>query len=389
MKPDEPVASVAWVSSIMPRGAAERPHTYEIALIIGLAAALLAAILGLLPIAVILAAFAIPVVYIVYMYDVNLWKDEPVPVAAMAFVLTGVLSLGFTLLWTNLRGEWLVAGRLAEGRVLPIDVTDLLLLVFVVPIVGEVIKQIGPLFLASRPHFDDLMDGLTFGIISGVAYASFDTLVKHWDLLTGGGVGTDNPGMWASLIFLEGFIKPLIFGTATGIACAEFSGLGEGYDGFSPRYFRGLGEAILANVLYQLGLYLVSWFVPDATVAIVLSVVIGLVILGVLILRVRNILHIGLMEAALESAARESALGTVGRLDHCPQCEMPLVAGADFCSDCGRDLRRRHSGHQQAAVPVASGEDSPSERVRDDSAREDVRGAEGASGGSSEEEREQ
>jgi hypothetical protein len=62
-----------------------------------------------------------------------------------------------------------------------------------------------------------------------------------------------------SLIFLEGFVKPLIFGTATGIACAEFSGLGRGFDGFTPRYFRGLAEAVLANIAYQAGTYLFAF----------------------------------------------------------------------------------------------------------------------------------
>ena len=111
------------------------------------------------------------------------------------------------------------------------------------PIVGEAIRQVGPVLLASRPEFDDLMDGLTFGVVSGVAYSCFDTIVRHWDLMTGGLQGQD-PGLWVSLIFLEGFVKPLIIGTATGIACAEFSGLGHGYDGFTPRYFRGLAEAV-------------------------------------------------------------------------------------------------------------------------------------------------
>ena len=115
-----------------------------------------------------------------------------------------------------------------------------MLVALVVPIVGEAIRQIGPVLLASRPEFDDLMDGLTFGVISGVSYSCFDTLTRHWDLLTGGLQGQD-PGLWVSLIFLEGFVKPMIIGTASGIAVAEFSGLGRGYDGFTPRYFRGVG----------------------------------------------------------------------------------------------------------------------------------------------------
>ena len=68
---------------------------------IALAVALIAAIFGALPIAVLVAAFAVPIVYIVYLYDVNLWEDEPIPVTGLAFGLTGLLSLGFTLVWTS------------------------------------------------------------------------------------------------------------------------------------------------------------------------------------------------------------------------------------------------------------------------------------------------
>ena len=65
-----------------------------------------------------------------------------------------------------------------------------------------------------------------------------------------------DPGLWMSLIFLHGFVKPLLLGTATGIACAEYSGLGRGYDGFTPRYYRGVVEAVLANIGFWGGIYL-------------------------------------------------------------------------------------------------------------------------------------
>ncbi|NLT29903.1 MAG: PrsW family intramembrane metalloprotease [Propionibacterium sp.] len=345
VKPDEPVASFALVSSIMPRGAAQRPQTYRLALIVALAAALLTAIAGALPIAVLLAAFAIPIVYIVYIYDVNLWDDSPIPVTAMAFALTGALAIGFTLLWTNLRSASPVTFGLESGSS-SFDVTDFLLLCLLVPVVGEILRQIGPLFLASRPKFDDLMDGLTFGVISGVAYACFDTIVKHWDLITGGFQGVDSAATWAALIFLEGFIKPLLMGTATGIACAEFSGLGEGYDGFSGRYFRGFGEAVLVNIAYQLGVYLLN-MLPFGSLSVLLSVVWGAILLGIMILRVRNVLHTGLMEAAMEHHAREVETDDI--IEYCPQCEMPVLEHGSFCNACGAAVRTGAKPHHHKA----------------------------------------
>jgi hypothetical protein len=336
-RPDEPVASFALISSIMPRGAGQRPQTYRIALTVALVVALIAAIFGAMPIAVLVAAFAVPVVYIVYIYDVNLWEDEPVLVTGLAFLLTGALTIGFTVLWTYLRGPVPYGTTTYEGSLSAAPTVGTFLLVaVVVPIVGEAIRQIGPVVLAMRPEFDDLMDGLTFGVISGVSYACFDTLTRHWDLLTGG-LQAQDPGLWVSLIFLEGFVKPLIIGTASGIAVAEFSGLGRGYDGFTLRYFRGVGEAILANAAYQAGTYLFS-FVGDATLGVILSILWGLIILAILILRVRNVLHTGLMEAALERSAR-AGIGATGDLQFCSQCEMPLLEHAAFCNACGTAVR--------------------------------------------------
>ena len=310
--------------------------------------ALTSAIFGALPIAVLVAAFAIPVVYIVYLYDVNLWKDAPVPVTGLAFGLTAMVGAIWTAIALGLRGTGVAT--LGGGPTL----WGFVVIAIVTPLVGELIRQVGPVLLARMPRFDDLMDGLTFGVISGVAYATADTLVKHWPLIVNGfqGLTVDAP-TWAALLFLEGFVKPLVLGTATGIACAEFSGLGRGYDGFTPRYYRAVVEAVLYNVFYFGVVYLLS-FIGNPLLALALSIVLGLAVLAVLIVRVRNVLHHGLMEAALESSARET-IGDTGELEFCQRCEMPLQPAASFCSACGTAVLAvtppTDAGHQQPGMP--------------------------------------
>ena len=164
-----------------------------------------------------------------------------------------------------------------------------------------------------------------------------------------------DPGLWMSLIFLHGFVKPLVLGTATGIACAEYSGLGRGYDGFTPRYYRGVVEAVLANIGFWGGIYLLS-FLSNPTTSVVLSTGWGLLILGILILRVRNVLHTGLMEAALERSARDGGIGSSGELQFCIRCEMPLLDDASFCTACGTAVRAQAKPHK-AATPVPVGAD--------------------------------
>lgn len=337
-KPDEPVASFKLVSTIMPQGAGRQPYTYRVALGIALALTVITAALGALPVAIMIAAFAIPIVYILYLYDVNLWEDEPVPVVAAAFVVTGVLAAVFTWLWSNKVGLSIeLTGENAAGP----SGRDLVILMLLVPFVSELIRQIGPLYLASRPRYDDLMDGLTFGVVAGVGFACFETLVLHWSWISGGFASPgSSTATWVSVVLLQGFVKPLIYGSATGLAVAEFSGLGEKYDGFTPRWVAGLLQAMLVNALFQGGVYLLS-FVGGRSSAIgaILGVVWGLVLLGALIILVRTVLHKGLLEAALESAARGGSNHASGELAFCSRCEMPLLPHSDFCSACGSSVR--------------------------------------------------
>ena len=96
-------------------------------------------------------------------------------------------------------------------------------------------------------------------------------MVGHKRALLTGGLVAPQPAQFASLVFLEGFVKPLVMGTATGLAVAEFSGLGKGYDGFTPRYFGGVALAVGANVLYSTGVYLLR-YVGSQNIALPLQV---------------------------------------------------------------------------------------------------------------------
>jgi RsiW-degrading membrane proteinase PrsW (M82 family) len=349
VRPDEPVASFKLVSTIMPQGAGRQPYTYKVALGIALLLTVVTAALGALPVAIMVAAFAIPIVYILYLYDVNLWEDEPIPVVAAAFVLTGVLAGVFTWLWSDKIG---LSSDLAGSTSATPSWRDILILMLLVPVVSELIRQVGPLYLASRPRYDDLMDGFTFGVVAGVGFACFETLVLHWGWISGGFAGPgSSTGTWISIVLLQGFVKPLIYGSATGLAVAEFSGLGEKYDGFTPRWVFGLLQAMAVNAVFQGGVYLLG-FVGGrgSTIGAVLGVVWGLLLLGALIILVRTVLHKGLLEAALESAARGGSNHASGDLAFCSRCEMPLLPHSDFCSACGNSVRSVPKSERGVAV---------------------------------------
>jgi RsiW-degrading membrane proteinase PrsW (M82 family) len=340
LQPGEPVASFNLVTSLMPLASGSAPQTYRWALGLGILIPVVAGALGFLAFAFVAAAVVVPAVYVVYLYDVNQWEDQPIAVVLGAIGAAAALGVGFTFLWhAGILDSNISSVNFDGNGASGVRWSSLLVLVLLVPIVGEVLKQVGPLVLASRPQFDDMIDGLTFGVAAGAAFAAAETIVVNRGLFSSfGQVDSPDAGFWVSLILSAAVVKPIVYGAATGIAVASYSGLGAGYDGFKPAYFRGLAEALIANIAFQGGLFFAARL--EGTKGAVVGLVWGALVAAALVVRLRYLLHFAVLEAALEAAAtgtalKDSAAGTA----YCPSCEMPLLPGANFCVACGTSVR--------------------------------------------------
>ncbi len=364
----EPVLSFNLVSSLLPMASGTAPQTYRWALGLGLLVPVVAGALGYLAFAFVAAALLVPVVYVVYMYDMNQWDDQPLGVVLGAVGVAGVLGVGFTLLWHSL----LDSGAALSGAGAGLDAISwpsLLVLCLLVPIVSEILKQVGPVVLARRPAFDDLIDALTFGIAAGSAYAAAETIVVNRALFGSmGHIDKVDSGFWVSLILSAAIVKPVVYGAATGIAVAAFSGVGRGYRGFKAPYLRGLGEAVAANIVLQLALF-IAGRVGGARGA-VLGLVLGAVVAVVMVIRLRHLLHVSVLEVALETAGSGELRDTAHGAAWCPSCDLPLVEGANFCVACGTAVRaankvsRRRNAQPDPGVQVAEGQEPPDDNKR-------------------------
>ncbi|WP_084151880.1 zinc ribbon domain-containing protein [Nocardioides halotolerans] len=340
LQPGEPVASFNLVTSLMPLASGNAPQTYRWALGLGVLIPVVAGALGFLAFAFVAAAVVVPAIYVVYMYDVNQWEDQPIGVVLGAIGAAAALGVGFTFLWhAGILDSNISSVNFDGNGAGGVRWTSLLVLVLLVPIVGEVLKQVGPLVLAGRPQFDDMIDGLTFGVAAGAAFAAAETIVVNRGLFSSfGQIDSPDAGFWVSLILSAAVVKPIVYGAATGIAVASYSGLGAGYDGFKPGYFRGLAEALIANVAFQAGLFFASRL--EGTKGAVVGLVWGAIVAAALVVRLRYLLHFAVLEAALEAAATGGALKDTARgTAYCPSCEMPLLVGANFCVACGTSVR--------------------------------------------------
>ena len=173
LQPGEPVASFNLVTSLMPLASGTSPQTYRWALSVGILIPVVAGALGFLAFAFVAAAVVVPAIYVVYMYDVNQWEDQPLGVVLGAMGAAAALGVGFTFLWhAGILGDALAPVDFDGNGAGGIRWSSLLVLVLLVPVVSELLKEVGPLILAGRPAFDDMIDGLTFGVAAGAAFAA-------------------------------------------------------------------------------------------------------------------------------------------------------------------------------------------------------------------------
>lgn len=349
--PEESVRQVAVLSTIMPHTNKEAADGYRWAFLITGFIVLAFNVFGLLPAAIVAAAFVVPVTYLAYIQDVNLWEETPIPVLATLFLLTGLVSTALSIVFFRwIFDEQFLALAQGAGRrgggLGNLSLGSLAIFVIVLPVLAEVAKQAGPLLLCRKPAFDDQIDALTFGVAAGTAYAAFETVVSYAPVFALGDIQVDQGiTTWIIVVLNLMIVKSLIYGTATALAVATYSGRGETVDGFTPAYWTSLATAIGANALYWLGVRLLAY----APLGQPLALLWGLLILGFLIVRLRVMLQSSLLEAAVEDAVRghRHKAATSGG-GFCPNCEVALLPESLFCIACGMTVRatsviaRRH-----------------------------------------------
>jgi hypothetical protein len=335
--PTQRVRSVNVVSALLPLSSGEGVQTYELALAVAIVIPVVAALAGWVAFALVAAAAAVPTVFAIYLYDVNEWDDQPVPVVLGCIV--AALAQGAAATWAL--GEYVLddAGAAVGFGEHGVDSRTVVVLGVVAPLLALMLSMLGPLWLASRPRFDDMIDGLTFGAVSGAAYAAAQTLTAHRDAFGSASLRRGDVDLWVTIVANAAIVKPIVYGAAVAIAAAGFSGIGAGYEGFGRRFARSAAIAAAAMLAYGLGVAVLGELDVDRSVGAALGLAWGLVVAAVTVIVLRTQLHLGVLEAALEAVGgRPSRHESIGDA-HCGECEMPLAPLALFCNACGASVR--------------------------------------------------
>lgn len=312
--PSERVAHPSIISTLFPHLPHRRGGAFRWALIAGAAAVLLLASLHLFAPATVAATFMLPVLYLLYLYEVEVYEDEPWLLIAATMITGAVLGYAFTMYSGDAVSRLNLTGDRENAFVLA---------GLAIPIVAQVLMLAGPLFLyVVRPRYREPLDGLTFGAASALGFTLTSSLVAFWPLIGGSLVAGGAPLDWSLRLLRAGLLVSLVNASTTGLVTAAV---------WLQRYDRrraGLPWTtnILAAAVVAIGAQVVIGMLGFAIPDLVGSTAVLLVATLALLLYVRLVIHQALL---VEGAEHE-----IGPEAPCPECHRVVPAMA-FCPACG------------------------------------------------------
>lgn len=317
--PGEPVVAVRIASTLFPQLPRSHMEPFRWALAIATLAIVVPASLRLFPVALIIATVAVPLVMVVYLYVVNVYEDEPVRVVALTAVW-GVIAGLLTSLLANALSP---ANPLAEGATTWITAGRAVLL----PLIGAALAVLGPVALLVYHKFNDVLDGTTFGAVTGAWFVGAQSIGTGVDLLSSGIRPSGDATEWVLRLLAQGVVMPIMWGATLGAL------MGTLWLRFrAPVRDRAALPAIDQPILALLLAAIVLVAAAASQVLLPEPLSLGfLVLLAVpVVIWLRVTVHAGLLQVSDE--------GDVGPSVVCANCGR-LTPVHSYCASCGVALR--------------------------------------------------
>jgi RNA polymerase subunit RPABC4/transcription elongation factor Spt4 len=343
--PDEGMFRLAVVSSLFPRLAGRSRAAFRVAF--GLTAAVLVvmAVAGLQAPVIAVSAVAVPLLFLLYVYEIDPLDASFAVPAAIIFVAGAVLGVA----WGVISGP-VVAGSLIPGYAVSLSSASVLWPAVGVPVIGQLLMVV-PVALARlwRADRSEALDGFTAGATGALGLTMAATLTEMTPLLRSGNLITGSSVLTTvTETVIRGISAPLIAAAATGYIGATLWQRRGSRSAAGGRWLTSPLLALAVALVVQAGLG-----VADAAV---LSDVVLLIVHLVAAAAALLILRIGLHHLLLHEP-REVRIGPPRVCPHCRR----VVPAMPYCPMCGvaegamAAGGRRELGHRRVLAALIGG----------------------------------
>lgn len=317
--PNEGRFTPSMISTVFPQLPRSDMDSFRASLALGAAAIVVLAIFRMFPLGLVGSAVLVPLLVILYLWDVDLYEDEP------------LLVLGLTIAWGIAAG--IAVGFLTRhivdqsaGLAFETSTHTLVWSGLLIPLISFLLIIAGPLPLLPYRKFNDVLDGATFGGACAVAFVGAELLTHSSDFLASGvrPVGSTVP--WIARLLSLGVVVPVLAACAVGAATGAL-------------WLRYRAPVRDRNVLGPLGSPFVAiplaagMIVGGALIQLYTDTWLELFLLAVdallALLWLRQMIHLGLLQEASEIE--------IGPPVTCTNCGKATPRHT-FCGYCGMSL---------------------------------------------------
>ena len=330
-KPAERVAHLSIISTLFPALPHRRSGPFRVALVAGGAVVVMLAALHLFAPATAAAVFVLPVLYLLYLYEVEIYEDEPWLVVGATMVIGAVLGIVFTSV---------TGGALAQLILTGDRDASFGLAAVAIPVLAQALMLGGPLLLyIIRGRFREPLDGLTFGAASALGFTLASSLTAFWPLFAGPLVAAGSPLDWGLRLTRAGLFVSLINACTTALVTAALWLHRYDRRQAGRRWHSSILFALVVAFGVQIALGVMAFLVDD----LIVDFVILAATTAVLLLYVRLVIHDALLVEGVEHE--------IGLDAPCPECHR-VVPTMAFCPSCGA---ARAAAPKQHRIRLAGG----------------------------------
>jgi len=320
------------LSTLFPQLPRADMATFQLVLVIGIAAIVGLAAFGFFPLAFAAALVLVPLMMVLYVWDVDVYEDEPIRV--MFYTAGWGLVTGAT---AGLLIRALVPAD--EGLLVGTSAATILTRGVVIPLIGGALMLAGPLVLLPYRKFNDVLDGATFGATAAATFVAAQAFTQALELFGGGLRPAGDPLPWIVRLLSLGIASPLIaagsIGAAVGAIWLRYRAP------VGDRHRLGLvGRPVVAVV--AAAVLLVTAAIGQLVLPFSAALLWLAILAAIALLWLRAVIHLGLLQEAAEIA--------IGPAVACPNCGRSTPAHS-FCGHCGISFRA--TAKIDARPPVA------------------------------------
>ena len=331
--PGEHVAQPSIFTTLFPHLGHRKLQEFRWALLLGFALVVVLTATGLITAAVVVSVFLVPTLYVVYLYEAQVYRTEP------ALVLGATLGGGIVLgLAVTIISERVIGGSLGSTG------EPILSYGVILPVIQLIVMPIPALLLRVLPQFGQTIDGLVFGVTAGIGFALAEGVVSYWNILTYPPLQPVSAD-WIYPITSLALLIPLLHGSTAGAVAATLWRPSRTGSGRWISLF-GVPIVLVAVVAFYAGGQILDNHGVGQLIVLFYQTALALLV----VLYIRQLVHHSLIEEGLDQAYRPIV---------CPHCHHHVMA-AGFCPSCGVALSaspRRETGLLTAPVAAQTAQE--------------------------------